>query len=113
MHQDPTGFYAGSDGIPIIDKGPTEELDYPVDWADNTGIGPWLVPTEFIASQSVVADPGINVLGDNPFPAVDPTKSIVWLGGGTIGESYLITVSITTTEGRKPARSFRVNIVAR
>ena len=108
-----TKFVTQSDGIPIIDKAPNEVLDYPVDWAADAPIGPWLSSGETISSVLVSADTGITVQSSSLSPLGNATKVIVWLAGGTIGTTYTVTVKIVTSAARTAERSFRVRVVKR
>ena len=69
-----------------IDKDPNAVLDYQWSWAD------WLAAGEAIASHTVVAETGITVDSS----VADSNAVTVWLSGGTAGESYEVTVRVTT-----------------
>jgi len=107
-----TKFEMQSDGIPTIDKAPNAVLDYPVDWADPTK-GPWLAAGETISAATVTVDSGITVQSTAQTPVDAATKVTVWLAGGTLGTTYLVTVKVVTTSGRTDERSFRIRLVRR
>ena len=76
-------------------KQPADVQDYDIDFQ-----------TEFLAGLtdtapgpsgiSVVADPGINL----DLFSLQAGRAKVWLSGGTDGNSYKVTVTLTTTAGR-------------
>lgn len=85
------------DGIPIITHSPVAVLDYTFDWAARG----WLAPGEVIVSQAVISDLGIAVPTVNPLPAAGAATAVqIWLSGGAIGVTYLITCQILTSYGR-------------
>lgn len=107
-----TTYRVGADGIRVIDKSPTAELDYIVDlYAEDPG--PWLEEGEMITEVSAVADDGLTVLSTIPTPNGAATRIVVWLEGGTIGTTYLVKVTFTTSQGRTDTRSFRVKVILR
>lgn len=110
-----TTYRQQSDNIPVIDKAPTAVLDYPMDWAAPSPIGPWLQTGETITSASCVLDPGITLLTNTPVLTPNGAATMVtpWLSGGTAGQTYTVTVHITTSQGRTDERSFRVNVIKR
>lgn len=77
-------------------KDPDALLDFPWDWSA------WL-GEDTIASHDVEADAGITV---DSSTATD-TAVTVWLGGGTVGETYSVTVTIDTAAGRTDQRTSR------
>lgn len=82
-------------------KQSAEILDYDVDYTE------WFEGrTDTPASQIVVADPGITVVGTSRTGNV---VKIV-LGGGTDGDVYKVTVRLTTTLGLVREADFTVTI---
>lgn len=74
-----------------LSKQPTEKLDFDIDF------NPWLVSCGDTAQQlAVEAEPGITI---GPYDVVAGIAK-VWVRGGTSGESYKVTVTLTTTGGR-------------
>lgn len=102
-----TGFRTQPDGIPIIAKAPGAVLDYTEDWAA-TGDS-WLATNETINSASWVYDAGIT----NDHTSLTATTATIWLSGGTVGVSYLVSCTIVTNQGRTDTRSFRVGVAVR
>ena len=102
-----TGFRNQSDNIPVIDKSPNAVLDYSEDWSA------WLAAGETIASNTVTVDMGLTKQTVVASPGGAATMITVWLAGGTVGTSYLVTVEIVTSSGRTDDRSFRVRCVLR
>ncbi len=92
-----------NDGIPIIDKATDAVLDYPMDWSE------WLSDDEVIIGRLVTVQTGLTKQTDT---ATDSAVT-VWLAGGTRGVDYLVTVEITTSQGRTDSRSFRVRLLLR
>lgn len=70
-------------------KDPDAVLDFVFDFA----ILGWLESGESITAYTVTADAGITVESDSN----DGTAITVWLSGGTAGETYAVTVHITTS----------------
>jgi len=79
------------------DKDPEEILDYPLDWVD------WLITGRALDDSTVVQDgtstPGglsdITIMGASTYTT---TQSIVWLSGGTIGETYTFKITVSDDE---------------
>ena len=108
-----TTYKAQADGVPIIDKSPNEVLDYSQDWAAVAPNGPWLGAGETISSATVIVDPGLTLNSTVLSPTGVATVVSNWLQGGTIGNTYLVTVRVVTSAGRTGERSFRVRVVLR
>lgn len=108
--------------VPWTEQRPAEALDYCVDFVDCLAAG------ETLSSPVVTASAGITVMG-SPAPAVTTAALsvvlddgsahtiaagqavIVWVSGGSVGTSYTISVSATTSGGRTVQRSFEIRIV--
>lgn len=81
------------------DKDPDELLDYEIDWAarlvDDTISGStWIVPV------------GVDKASD----ASTDAATTIWLSGGTLGESYVLTNRVETTGGRIMDQSVQIKI---
>lgn len=98
-------------------KDPQAVLDYPYDWAaaeDELGdaIKPWLEPGDIIVSVSST----VSTIVDDPNPlfiestTFTDTTTIVWLSGGTVGKSYLVTIHVSTFDGREDDRTIEIRI---
>lgn len=84
-------------------KDPDAVLDYKFDWSD------WLQTLEFIDSFTVTVPTGITKDSDqNQVDAI-----VVWLSGGTVNDTYNITCSITTNQGRSDDRTMQIYVVER
>jgi len=71
-------------------KDPDAVLDYKKDWSN------WL-GTDTITNSIWFADSDdITIDSSNH----DTQEAVVWLSGGTVGEGYMVTNRITTTQGR-------------
>lgn len=81
-------------------KDPDAIKDYGWDWGTN------FLGSDTIAASSWFAGSGITIVTDSN----DTTTTTVWLSGGTLGATYLITNRITTAGGRIDDRSFHVKI---
>ena len=100
-----TTYRSAADGIPLIDKDPSATLDYIIDLA---ALG-WLQGSEVINSITVTADAGLTVQSSS----YTNTAITVWLTGGTVGQTMLVTVHFTTSQNRADDRSFRCFIKQR
>jgi hypothetical protein len=88
-------------------KDPDDTLDYGVN------LSGWLETGEEIDSSSWAVDTGITVGVDSYAPSASATQTKIWLSGGTVGETYELTNTITTDNvpPRIIERSFRVKVV--
>lgn len=77
----------------------TAVLDYEEDWTA------WL-DGDTISTSSWAADSGITIDSDSN----TTVKGIVWLSGGTVGESYDVTNTIVTAAGREDSRTIEITI---
>jgi hypothetical protein len=89
----------GPDGLPYWDKDPTAEKDYIVDWTT------WLAG-DTVSAYVVTVQNGLTKIADQRAGAVVTT----WLGGGTRGKDYKVTVRVTTAGGRIDERSFIIRV---
>ena len=84
-----------------FDKRPADDLDYLIDWTrwlegDTIVSSTWTVPTGITSHDKIINS------GNQ--------KTTVWLSGGTLGSSYVITNVIVTTVGRTKEITFTVTI---
>lgn len=80
-------------------------LDYVIDWS------PWLATdSDTIATSTWTVASGITKVSDTIFAT--NTKTRIWLSGGTAGEEYLLTDTITTDMGRTDERTIQIKVVA-
>lgn len=87
-----------------ITKDPDATLDYGWDWAAED----WLGTDTIVSSEWTVPD-GITKEDESN----TDTKTVVWLSGGTLTETYKVTNRITTSGGRTDDRSFSLFITQR
>lgn len=89
-------------GFKRYKKDPNATLDYVFDFAAKTNgsdtspeAADYLLDGELVVDCEIEADSGIVV---EPETGIDVTgtKVVVWLSGGTVGESYTVTCRITT-----------------
>jgi hypothetical protein len=83
------------------EKQPADNLDYDFDFTD------WLADrNDTIASQVITADPGITV------GTVTHLNGFVkvFLSGGTDGNSYKVTCTMTTTGGRVKQNEITIKV---
>lgn len=101
-----TGYkqdYKGS----YIPKDPDSQLIYSIDWATE-----WLPTGDSLASASYTVE---TIDGDSS-PLTKESSGIqggisyVELSGGTAGEIYTVTCTITTTDSNTDVRRFRVKV---
>jgi hypothetical protein len=84
-------------------KDPDEVLDYTLDWSERLG-------TDTIASSSWPDPPdGITIDSD----VFDAAGTLLWLSGGTDGESYLFVNRIVTAGGRTMDQSVKLKVKTR
>lgn len=86
---------------PVFTKDPNERLDYDADFAR------WLPDADTIASATAQITGGTATID-----AVEPTNTTVrvWVSGGAIGETNLITIRATTVAGRVKETALRIKI---
>jgi len=80
-------------------KAPAEVLDYLINWAT------WL-DSDTISSSSWSADTGLTVDSDSN----TTTSATVWLSGGVLGTTLVVTNTIITVAGRTRVASFKIII---
>lgn len=121
-----------ADKIVTFKKAPYERLDYTVDWskevtpeADTVASATWTLqsdtvdgagPTSLHLADGAVAP----TYGEVPSPTwaqsgsyVTTTTSVAYISGGTLGKIYLVQADMITAAGRKYARQFNIQIIAR
>jgi hypothetical protein len=91
-------FIMAADGIAEIVKAPRADLDYYEDWSA------WLAAGEHLVSVEWDVAPGI-VKGAEGI--IGPVTQ-VYLSAGTVGEDYLVSATVMTSQARTDTRSFRV-----
>lgn len=92
-----------------IAKDPSAQLVYSMEWNE------WLATGQNLASVSYSLS---TISGDaspltNESSGISGTQTYVELSGGTAGELYTVTATITTDDGATDRRAFRVKVDAR
>lgn len=83
------------------DKQPAEVLDYDVDYSE------WLTRGDNVEATEVeVVPPGLTV--ESTF--INDPRVKIWLSGGQHGVTYKLTVTTTTTDGRKKQDEFKIRV---
>jgi len=82
-------------------KDPDAVLDYGFDWSD------WLADGETISTSTWTVETGITKDSDSK----SDTATIIWLSGGTVETTYMITNKIITSASRTDERSFQILMV--
>lgn len=85
-------------------KDPQDVLDYIVEWAD------WLDTDTISSSAFTIADDADLTVDSS---SINGTKTVVWLSGGTLGVTALVTNHIVTTAGREIDQTVRLRIRSR
>ena len=98
-----TGYLRDSKGI-YIDKDPTAILDYTLDWSEYTQGGD-SVSTATWAVVAISGDSSPLTVGAS---SINSDKATVVISGGTAGNIYTVTCTITTTENLTDKRAFRI-----
>ena len=85
----------------IFIKDPDSILDYSVDW------GYWLSDVvDTISTSTWIVESGLTEITNTN----TTTTSTIWISGGTLGTTYLVTNRITTAGGRSEDKSFYIKI---
>lgn len=89
-------------------KDPDAVLDYVFDWRGLThGVegaeSDWLAEGETITSHTVTVSSGITLDSDSEADGA----VTVWISGGSAGQTYLVTCSIETSQGRDDDRTMK------
>ena len=93
--------------VVLESKHPAEVLDYAADFAN------WLATAETILSiVSVTAGAGITVSAGPtpPAPAISGSTVLMWLSGGTSGDTYNIEIVVTTSGGRTLVADLQIHV---
>jgi hypothetical protein len=89
--------------IGSFEKALEAELDFAIDWSA------WLRTGETITVSTWAVQSGLTKGADS----VDGAAAIVWISGGNAGVRYVLTNTITTSAGRRDARSISVTCLQR
>lgn len=105
-----TGFRSDRKGS-FIEKDADAYLDYSVDWSDWMNEGDSIASSSFTI-ESIPDDPNPITTNQNTFSS-GTNIATVWLAGGTAGNHYRITNTITTVNGLTDERFFRIFVKER
>ena len=90
-------------------KDPQEVLDYSIDWNNRISSGDALDSSAW----AITTDPDSGLTIDsNTFDGAVGTAT-VWLSGGTLGQEYALTNTVTTSGGRTMEQTVRLKIQAK
>ena len=84
-------------------KDPASTANYGVDWTD------WLDTGETIVGSVWVLPTGLTNAGD----AFDTTKAVVYISGGSEGQEYVVTNTITTDSSPAKVEPRRFKLIIR
>ena len=84
-------------------KDPSAVLDYRIDWSA------WLAGGDSIMTSSWAVPPGITKDSESH----TATTTTIMLSGGTVGQNYDITNTITTAAGLTDCRTLRIPVADR
>lgn len=84
------------DGQRYVIHAPGADLDYAVDWS------PWLAAGETVVSSQWTADQGITLSRQ---AILDEKVAVTFAAGGVVQRNYVLTNTITTSEGRTDSRT--------
>ena len=103
-----TGFQQDRVGH-FIEKDPFAVLDYSLDWTN------WMPSGDTISALTVTAE---TISGDAAPLTIDSTTNTDYIAtsnisAGTVGNVYNVEYRITTTNGLKDSRNFRIKVVER
>lgn len=91
-------------------KDPDEVLDYDVNWALDKDGNPGRTFGDNLISSLWIIDSGTVVINSNTF-TTGATK--VWLSGGLLGETSMLTNRIVTAGGRTMDQTIKVKLKAK
>jgi hypothetical protein len=86
-------------------KDEDERLDYGIDWTDK------LIDTDQGINDTISTSTWEVPSGITSFQETnDNYNTVIWLEGGTTGETYFITNHVVTTDGRIMEQTVRITI---
>ncbi len=84
----------------VFIRDPDSNLDFACDWSV------WLQDDETIVTSVWLPDEGITTAT----PSVVGGRTVVWLSGGEVGQTYRVTNRITTSAGRIDDRTLLIRV---
>jgi len=88
-------------GMGVRQKAPSEALDHTISYADRLGT------SDTIATSTFAVDTGLTNVSDTN----SDTTTSIRLSGGTAGQRYKVTNTVTTTDGEDHEQVFYVDVV--
>ena len=82
-------------------------LDFAFDWSE------WLATGETITAYTVTVPTGITLGTGTKVPSQSAGKVTYWVSGGTIGRTYKVSCSITTSASRIDERTMNIKVLER
>lgn len=82
-----------------LSKEPSEELDYTINWARDLG-------DDTVAASTWAVSPGLTKNGISN----TETTTTIWLSGGQLSKTYIITNDVVTAGGRTYRESIYLTI---
>lgn len=97
--------------IRYIDKDPTAILVYSVNWTE------WISATDLLTTSNIA----VSTITGDPTPVTIVSQGFIAnanvayaeLSGGSVGNTYTVTNTITTEDGSRDARRFRLRVTPR
>ena len=105
-----TGFTKDRIGS-YIEKDPDALLDYTLDWNDWFGCSDGLNTSSW--EIEIIENDNTPITSSTHTADTTSNTTTVWLSGGTVGNHYRITNTITTTNNLTEERYFRIFIMDR
>ena len=84
----------------VIHKSPSTVAPYTLDWSE------WLEDDYIIAASVWVVPDDLEIEAEFR----NPTTTVIWLGGGTLGETYHVVNAVNSTSGAETQRTLVIRI---
>lgn len=94
-------------------KDPDEVLDYSINWGLDDEGNPGRLPVADDQIATSTWDVPIGITKDSATFSSITNVATIWLSGGTLGETYVLTNHIVSTDGRSMDQSVRIKIKAK
>jgi hypothetical protein len=89
--------------MPTYIKDPDAVLDYGFDWSDWLAIGETIATSTWTVPTGITKDSSSN----------STTATVVWMSGGTAGQTYELVNRIVTSAGRTEDRTISLLVLQR
>src|ERR1700732_2191725 len=91
-------------------KDPNEVLDFDINWLPRlTNQVTGVIDTIATSNWTIVSGTGLTI----NTTAFTPSRTKVWLAGGTLGTTYLLSNAITTAAGDSEIETVKIRIKAK